>query len=69
MIERYPILNIWVDSVDIEQVLASIVEFIEQGDRPHTIFASNPEKNFCTCSEGSQVFNLEPPISGLFLYL
>ncbi|MEE9436687.1 MAG: WecB/TagA/CpsF family glycosyltransferase [Candidatus Adiutricales bacterium] len=46
MIERYPILNIWVDSVDIEQVLASVVEFIEQGDRPHTIFASNPEKNF-----------------------
>ncbi len=27
-------------------MLASIVEFIEQGDRPHTIFASNPEKNF-----------------------
>jgi N-acetylglucosaminyldiphosphoundecaprenol N-acetyl-beta-D-mannosaminyltransferase len=29
-----------------EQALARVVAFVEQGDRPHTIFAVNPEKNF-----------------------
>lgn len=43
---RYPILNLWVDSVNFQQALDKVVEFVERGERPHTIFASNPEKNF-----------------------
>ncbi|MCJ7603809.1 MAG: WecB/TagA/CpsF family glycosyltransferase [Desulfobulbaceae bacterium] len=46
MTKRYPILNIWVDSVDMRQALDKVVDFVEKGDRPHTIFATNPEKNF-----------------------
>ena len=44
--KRYPILNIWVDEVGFQGALDKIVEFVEQGGRPHTIFATNPEKNF-----------------------
>ena len=43
---RYPILNIWTDAVTMDEALAKVSEFVEQGDRPHTIFATNPEKNF-----------------------
>ncbi len=43
---RYPILNIWTDAVSMDGALAKVSEFVEQGDRPHTIFATNPEKNF-----------------------
>ena len=46
MIERYPILDVWVDAVDMRLALEKVVEFVESGDRVHTIFASNPEKNF-----------------------
>ncbi|MDY7000441.1 MAG: WecB/TagA/CpsF family glycosyltransferase [Thermodesulfobacteriota bacterium] len=46
MIKRYPILDVWVDAVDMEGALKRAVEFVETGDRPHTIFACNPEKNF-----------------------
>jgi N-acetylglucosaminyldiphosphoundecaprenol N-acetyl-beta-D-mannosaminyltransferase len=46
MPQRYPILNIWTDAVSMDGALAMVVEFIEQGDRPHTIFATNPEKNY-----------------------
>jgi N-acetylglucosaminyldiphosphoundecaprenol N-acetyl-beta-D-mannosaminyltransferase len=43
---RYSILNIWVDEVGFQEALDKVVEFVEKGDRPHTIFAANPEKNF-----------------------
>jgi N-acetylglucosaminyldiphosphoundecaprenol N-acetyl-beta-D-mannosaminyltransferase len=43
---RLKILNIWVDPVDMQQALQHVVEYVESGDRLHTIFASNPEKNF-----------------------
>jgi N-acetylglucosaminyldiphosphoundecaprenol N-acetyl-beta-D-mannosaminyltransferase len=43
---RFPILNIWVDEVGFQEALDKVVEFVEQGKRPHTIFATNPEKNF-----------------------
>lgn len=46
MIKRYPILNIWVDSVDMRQVLEKVDEYVKGENIPHTIFASNPEKNF-----------------------
>jgi len=46
MIKRYPILSIWVDDVNIQQVLDKIITFVERGNRFYTILASNPEKNF-----------------------
>ncbi len=46
MTKRYPILKIWVDAVDMKQALDKVSEFVENGDHPHIIFASNPEKNF-----------------------
>jgi N-acetylglucosaminyldiphosphoundecaprenol N-acetyl-beta-D-mannosaminyltransferase len=46
MIKRYSILNIKVDSVDMQQALDRVVEFVEKGNKLHTIFAVNPEKHF-----------------------
>jgi N-acetylglucosaminyldiphosphoundecaprenol N-acetyl-beta-D-mannosaminyltransferase len=46
MMKRYPILRIWVDAVNMEQALDKVSEFVENGERPHVIFASNPEKTF-----------------------
>ncbi|MDO5674831.1 MAG: WecB/TagA/CpsF family glycosyltransferase [bacterium] len=46
MNERLPILNIWVDPVSREEAKARVCGFLEQGTRPHAIFAANPEKNF-----------------------
>lgn len=43
---RYPVLNIWTDAVTMDEALAKVSYFVEQGDRPYTIFATNPEKNF-----------------------
>ena len=43
---RHQILNIWIDEVSFQQALGKVVEFVEHGNRPHTIFAANPEKNF-----------------------
>jgi N-acetylglucosaminyldiphosphoundecaprenol N-acetyl-beta-D-mannosaminyltransferase len=46
MPQRYPILDIWCDAVSMPEALSKVVSFIEQGDRLHTIFAANPEKNY-----------------------
>ena len=46
MNNRLKILQIWVDPVTMNETLARITGFIETGDRVHTIFAANPEKNF-----------------------
>ncbi len=44
--KRLKILNIWVDAVTRNQALHMVEDFIEKGNRPHIVFASNPEKNF-----------------------
>lgn len=43
---RLPILDIWVDPVTKVEALERVRDFLISGDRPHSIFASNPEKNF-----------------------
>jgi len=43
---RLKILNVWVDPVDMNGALQRVENFVEQGDRPHSVFAVNPEKNF-----------------------
>lgn len=43
---RLKILNVWVDPVDMQGALEKVESFVETGDRPHSIFAVNPEKNF-----------------------
>lgn len=35
-----------IDPVSLSQALDRVVEFVESGTRPHSIFAVNPEKNF-----------------------
>lgn len=45
MKQRLNILDIWVDSVSHDQAIGYVREFL-QGDRPMSIFAANPEKNF-----------------------
>lgn len=46
MNHRLNILDIWVDPVNMDQALERVTDFVESGDRPHSIFAVNPEKNF-----------------------
>ena len=44
--KRLKILNVWVDPVDMNGALERVVRFVEEGDRPHSVFAVNPEKKF-----------------------
>lgn len=46
MNNRLRILNIWVDAVNKEDALCKVTEFLKTGNRPHSVFAANPEKNF-----------------------
>lgn len=46
MSTRLPILNIWTDTLTMDTALERVAEFLRRGDRVHTVFASNPEKNF-----------------------
>jgi len=46
MNERLNILDIWVDRVTMDQALQRVSSYVEKGDRLHTVFATNPEKNF-----------------------
>lgn len=46
MKNRLEILDIWVDPVNMDDALTRVESFVQHGDRPHVIFASNPEKNF-----------------------
>lgn len=46
MIDRLKILNIWVDVVNREVAQNRVHHFLNYGKRPHSVFASNPEKNF-----------------------
>jgi len=43
---RLKILNIWVDAVDRGTAIDIVQDMLTHGDKPHVIFASNPEKNF-----------------------
>lgn len=43
--KRYTVLNLWIDDCDMNQALRRVAEFVEEGKRVHTVFASNPEKN------------------------
>jgi N-acetylglucosaminyldiphosphoundecaprenol N-acetyl-beta-D-mannosaminyltransferase len=44
--ERLPILDVWVDPVTMQQAIGYVRETLKTGQRPHSIFAVNPEKNF-----------------------
>jgi N-acetylglucosaminyldiphosphoundecaprenol N-acetyl-beta-D-mannosaminyltransferase len=44
--ERLNIIDIWVDPVDRHEAITRVKGFLRKGERPHTVFAANPEKNF-----------------------
>jgi N-acetylglucosaminyldiphosphoundecaprenol N-acetyl-beta-D-mannosaminyltransferase len=46
LLRRFEILNIWVDELNMKQALDRVREFVEHGKKVHTVFASNPEKNY-----------------------
>jgi len=46
MPNRLNILNIWVDQVSRKDALEVVEGFLHNGNRPHMVFAVNPEKNF-----------------------
>ena len=46
MKKRLNILNIWVDPVSKTEALERVEYFLTHGDKPHCVFATNPEKNF-----------------------
>jgi len=43
---RLKILNIWVDPVSMPEAIQKIDSFVTCGNRPHAVFAANPEKNY-----------------------
>lgn len=44
--QRYPVLKLWVDDCTMKSALDRVADFVEKGERIHTIFAINPEKNY-----------------------
>lgn len=46
MKHRIKILDIWVDAVTRTEAIRWVAEILRSGQRPHSIFASNPEKSF-----------------------
>ena len=46
MDRRLKILDIWVDPMTKEECLQKVRDFLNHGNRPHSVFAANPEKNF-----------------------
>jgi N-acetylglucosaminyldiphosphoundecaprenol N-acetyl-beta-D-mannosaminyltransferase len=46
MKNRLDIFKIWVDPVTKDEAIARVKSFLENGQRAHSILASNPEKNF-----------------------
>lgn len=46
MSNRLKILDIWVDAITRPQAIQKVDYILRYGQRPHSIFASNPEKNF-----------------------
>lgn len=48
---RKQILDIWVDPINRFEAIERVKELLKSGKRPHSIFASNPEKNFSVPSD------------------
>ena len=46
MSERLKIPGIWVDPVNRYEAIKRVKGFLKEGERPHTVFAVNPEKSF-----------------------
>jgi N-acetylglucosaminyldiphosphoundecaprenol N-acetyl-beta-D-mannosaminyltransferase len=46
MAKRLDILNIWVDAISRREAGKRVREILDNGRRPHLVFASNPEKNY-----------------------
>lgn len=46
MNRRLNILNVWVDPLTRDEAVEKVKLFLDNGSRPHAVFASNPEKNF-----------------------
>jgi N-acetylglucosaminyldiphosphoundecaprenol N-acetyl-beta-D-mannosaminyltransferase len=46
MNDRLKILNIWVDPLTRAEAIRRVSDILRYGERPHSIFASNPEKSF-----------------------
>jgi len=46
LFDRIKILNIWVDAVNKKSAIDKVSDYLRNGTRPHSVFASNPEKNF-----------------------
>lgn len=44
--QRLSILDVWVDAVSREAASDQVRSWLRHGTRPHTVLASNPEKNF-----------------------
>jgi N-acetylglucosaminyldiphosphoundecaprenol N-acetyl-beta-D-mannosaminyltransferase len=44
--QRYSVLNLWVDDCNMEKALEQVNKYITDGYKVYTIFASNPEKNY-----------------------
>ena len=44
--KRLKILDIWVDPVDRHEAITRVEGFLRKAERPHAVFAANPEKNF-----------------------
>jgi len=54
--ERLEIFRIWVDPVNRKEAIARVDEFLTDGNRAHSVFASNPEKNF-SVPKDSRLYN------------
>jgi N-acetylglucosaminyldiphosphoundecaprenol N-acetyl-beta-D-mannosaminyltransferase len=55
--DRLPILDIWVDPVNRDEATRRVRAFLKEGNRPHAIFAANPEKN-CTVPKDPLLYEI-----------
>ncbi len=51
MKNRIKILNVWIDPIDEEESIKIVEGFLDKGEKLHTVFAINPEKNFSAPSD------------------
>ena len=43
---RLPVLDVWVDQVNMDTAVEYVSRILRTGKKPHVIFAVNPEKSF-----------------------
>ena len=57
--ERLKLLNISIDTYEMDEAVVLLDQFIQEGKRAHCAFAANPEKNFSIMSDKKlyEVFN------------